>query len=140
MYFLDSDHMSLLERGGAEGVNIRNRLRNVPPDDVATTIINYEEQIRGWMARLASSTQPDSQMNDYSELKRLLNNYCRIAVVEFDEKAVAEFKRLRQESIRIGTMVLKIAAIALANGATIITRNAQDFSRVPDLKFGDWSV
>lgn len=92
------------------------------------------------MARLASGTQPERQMHDYSELKRLLNNYCRIAVVEFDAKAVAEFKRLCQEGVRIGTMDLKIAAIALANDATVLTRNAQDFSRVPNLKFEDWSV
>lgn len=56
MYFLDSDHMSFLERGGAEGMKIRSRLRTVAPDDVATTIISYEEQMRGWMARLASGT------------------------------------------------------------------------------------
>lgn len=35
MYFLDSDHMSLLERGGAEGVKIRSHLRTIAPDDVA---------------------------------------------------------------------------------------------------------
>ena len=135
MYLLDSDHLSLLERGGAEGIKIRNHLRTVPPDDVATTIINYEEQTRGWMARLAGSTQPERQRNDYSELKRMLNNYCRIAVIEFDSKAVAEFEHLRQAGIRIGTMDLKIAAIALANDATVITRNTRDFSRVPNLKF-----
>lgn len=47
MYLLDSDHMSLLERGGAEGAMIRSRLRTVAQDDVATTIISYEEQTRG---------------------------------------------------------------------------------------------
>ncbi len=140
MYLLDSDHMSLLERGGAEGVKIRSRLRTTALDDVATTIISYEEQIRGWMARLAGITELEKQMNDYSELKRLLNNYCRIAVVEFDAKAIAEFRRLRQAKIRVGTMDLKIAAIALANDATVLTRNTQDFSRVPNLKFEDWSV
>ena len=140
MYLLDSDHLSLLERGGAEGARIRNRLRNTPPDDVATTIISYEEQTRGWMARLAGSTQPERQMSDYSELKRILNNYCRIAVVNYDANAVAEFSRLRQAGVRIGAMDLKIAAIALANNATVITRNTQDFARVTDLKFEDWSV
>lgn len=140
MYLLDSDHMSLLERGGPEGVKIRNHLRTVPPDDVATSIVSYEEQTRGWMGRLASSKQPEKQMNDYFELKRLLNNYCRIAVVEFDARAVSEYKRLRQERVRIGTMDLKIAAIALANDATVLTRNSSDFSRVPNLKFEDWSV
>ena len=99
MYFLDSDHMSLLERGSTEGERIRNRLRSVPLDDVATTIISYEDQTRGWMSRLASSTQPERQMSDYSELKRLLNNYCRIAVVEYEAMAVTEFKRLRQSGI-----------------------------------------
>ena len=30
MVFLDSDHVSLIERGGAESQRIRARLRNVP--------------------------------------------------------------------------------------------------------------
>jgi predicted nucleic acid-binding protein len=58
MYILDSDHMSLLERGGELGANILNHLR----------------------------------------------------------------------------------AIALANDATVITRNMRDFSLVPNLKFDDWSA
>jgi len=33
------------------------------------------------------------------------------------------FERLKQAKIRIGTMDLKIAAIALANDATLLTRN-----------------
>jgi len=40
MYLLDTDHMSLLERGGAEGETLRMRLRSIPPDDAATTIIS----------------------------------------------------------------------------------------------------
>lgn len=43
MYLLDTDYMSLLDRGGIEGVKIRERLRGIPPDDVATTIISFEE-------------------------------------------------------------------------------------------------
>ena len=140
MYLLDTDHMSLIEHGGVEYERIKTHLRTVPPDDVATTIISYEEQTRGWLARIAEMKTPEHQIAVYSELKRQLRNYCDIAVVEFDAKAAAEFKRLRQAGVRIGTMDLKIAAIALANDATVITRNTQDFSRVPDLKFEDWSV
>jgi len=43
MVLLDSDHMSLLQRGGAEGDRIKQRLSELPPHDVATTIVNYEE-------------------------------------------------------------------------------------------------
>ena len=79
-------------------------------------------------------------MSDYGELKQLLQTYCNLAILDFDEKAAAEFVRLKQARIRIGTMDLKIAAIALANDATLLTRNLSDFSKVPDLKAEDWSA
>ena len=35
-------------------------------------------------------------------------------------------------------MDLKIASIALANDATLLTRNTNDFRRVPGLRIADW--
>lgn len=140
MYLLDTDHMTLLEHGGLEGNRIRRRIRSTGLDDIATTIVSYEEQMRGWLARLARGTTLARQVADYGELRQLLRNYCRIAVVEFDERAAAEFERLRQLRIRIGTMDLKIAAIALANNATVVTRDSTDFGRAPGLRIEDWSV
>jgi tRNA(fMet)-specific endonuclease VapC len=140
MVVLDSDHMSLVERGGTEGQRIWQRIRALPPDDVATTIVSFEEQSRGWLARIARATTLERQMSDYSELKQLLRTYCNIAVLDFSEKAATEFARLRQARIRIGTMDSKIAAIALAHDATLLTCNLSDFGKVPDLKAVDWSV
>lgn len=40
---------------------------------------------------------------------------------------------------RIGTMDLKIAAIALANDATLLSRNLRDFGKVPGLRVEDWT-
>jgi len=140
MVLLDSDHMSLLQRGSVEGDRIRHRLRALLPDEIATTIISYEEQMRGWLARLARAATLERQVSDYGELKRLLQNYCNIAVLEFDKRAGAEFQRFRQERVRIGTLDLKIAAIALANDATLLTRNITDFGKVPGLHAEDWSA
>jgi tRNA(fMet)-specific endonuclease VapC len=64
MVLLDSDHMSLLQRGGEPGQRIKQRLGHLPPDEVATTIINYEEQMRGWLARLARAATLDRQVSD----------------------------------------------------------------------------
>jgi tRNA(fMet)-specific endonuclease VapC len=61
-------------------------------------------------------------------------------VLEFDEPAGVEFEQLQRLRPRIGTMDLKIAAIALANNATVLTRNIQDFVRVPGLGVEDWSL
>jgi tRNA(fMet)-specific endonuclease VapC len=140
VYLLDTDHMSLLDRGGSAGQTLRARLRTIPVDDVATTIVSYEEQTRGWIARVAQVQAVDRQVVVYRELKRQLLNYCLIPVVDFDERAAAEFGQPRRARIRIGTMDLKIAAIALANDATLLSRNRSDFDKVPGLPVEDWSV
>ena len=140
MVVLDSDHMSLLQRGGSEGQRIRQRLRALPPDDVATTIVSYEEQTRGWLALLARASTLDRQVSDYSQLKQLLQDYCNIAVIDFNAAAATEFERLRQARVRIGTMDLKIAAIVLANNALLLTRNLSHFAKVSDLRAEDWSI
>lgn len=57
-----------------------------------------------------------------------------------DERASQQFQRLWQARIRIGTMDLKIAAIALVNDATLLTRNLSDFGKVPDLRIEDWTL
>ena len=140
MVLLDTDHMSLLQRGGAEGRQIRLRLRASPPDDIATSIVSYEEQMRGWLARLARMTTPERQIFDYGELKKLLQSYCNFAVLHYGAGASAEFQRLLALKLRIGTMDMKIAAIALANNAVLLTRNSTDFGKVPNLRTEDWSA
>ena len=140
MVLLDTDPMSLLQRGGAEGLRIRARLRTLPPDDVATTIVSYEEQMRGWLARLARMTSQERQIFDYSELKKLLQRYCSFAIIEYNREAAAEFQRLFASKPRLGTMDLKIAAIALANNAVLLTRNKTHFDKIIGLHTEDWSL
>ncbi len=57
MYILDADHMSLLERADSfEAHRLRKRLDKSPIEEKATSIVTFEEQMRGWMARLARSS------------------------------------------------------------------------------------
>ena len=139
MFVLDSDHMSLLDWGGRDAAVLRERLADVSEDQVATTIICYEEQMRGWMAYIASAKSIARQLEAYRRLRNHLDNYRTIPILDFDEGAAQEFQRLRRR-LRIGTMDLKIAAIVLSRDDTLLSRNLVDFAKVPGLKVEDWSV
>lgn len=141
MVVLDTDHMSLLEWSDVgDSMPLRARLAALSPAEVATTIISYEEQTRGWMPYLARTRSLTHQVEVYRRLRRQLENYCRIPVLAFDEQAAATLQRLRRTRIRIGTMDLKIAAITLSHGAVLLSRNLADFRQIPDLQVEDWTA
>ena len=143
LYILDTDHMSLLERLDTQaGYQIHNRMDQLlsSSDSAVTTVVTFEEQLRGWMARLAKAKTVSQQVVDYRKLNQLLENYRTIIVIDFDEKSALQFQALLKARIRIGTMDLKIAAITIANNATLLSRNLKDFSKIPDLKVEDWAI
>src|SRR5258705_11295987 len=115
MVVLDTDHMSLLERSGVQAsATLRARLATLQPAEVVTTIISYEEQVRGWMAYIARARSITQQVEAYRRLHRQLGNYCQIPVLAFDAPAAARFQQLRCTRPRIGTKDAKIAAIVLS--------------------------
>lgn len=140
MYVLDTDHMSLLEWDNEGSHSLRERLADCDPADVATTIISYEEQMRGWMAYVARAKTTAQQVEAYRRLRTHLDNYRQIPVLDFGENAAGIYQRLRRARIRIGAMDLKIAAIAISLDATLASRNLADFERVPELKVEDLTI
>lgn len=61
------------------------------------------------------------------------------AILPVNAAVSAEFDRLRQNrKLKIGLADLLIAAITLANGATLVTRNQKDFLKVPGLQLQNW--
>lgn len=141
MFVLDTDHVTLFEWAqGVEAQRLHSRLARVSLEDRATTIISYEEQTRGWLAYVARARTLVQQVDAYRKLSKHLDVYRPIQVLEFDELAAAEFQRLRKLHSRIGTLDLKIAAIVLANTATLLSRNRRDFDKISGLKVEDWTT
>jgi tRNA(fMet)-specific endonuclease VapC len=140
MFVLDTDHMSLLEWDSAGAFRLRERLAEIDPAEVATTIVSYEEQVRGWMAYISRAKTIDQHVEGYRRLRSHLENYRQIPVLDFDRNAASRYEGLRRARIRIGAMDLKIAAIVLASDATLLSRNLVDFGQVPGLKVEDWTV
>ena len=140
MWVLDTDYLTILERGGSTALSIQMRLDQVPIREIGTTIVNYEEQMRGWLSRAAQANMLTQLQKAYARLEEHMATFGALTVLSFDAQAATEFERLVKARIRIGTMDLRIAAICLANDATLLTRNLKDFGQVPGLKFEDWSV
>jgi tRNA(fMet)-specific endonuclease VapC len=137
---LDTDHLSLIQRSdSAEGRRLAARLEPVAEDEVCTTIINYEEQTRGWLGFLARARTITHQVDAYRRLMLHVDMYTRIPLLPFDDQAAVRFQSLQRQRLRVATMDLKIAAVVLANGGTLLTRNLSDFARVPGLQTDDWT-
>ncbi|MGE3537188.1 MAG: type II toxin-antitoxin system VapC family toxin [Candidatus Tectimicrobiota bacterium] len=141
MVVLDTDHLSVMERGEQPGwMALRARLAPLQAEDVVTTILSYEEHMRGWTAYLAHEQTVAHQIAAYRRLLQHLDNYRRLPVLGFDDAAGAVFQRLRRARVRVGTMDLKIAAIALSRDALLLSKNVTELSQVPDLRVEDWTV
>ena len=56
----------------------------------------------------------------------------------FDDKAADRFEQTRAGGVRIGSMDLKIASIALVHNALVLSANLQDFQKVPGLRVENW--
>lgn len=61
-------------------------------------------------------------------------------LLSIDEPSADEFDRLRanRKLKKIGRADLLIASITLANRATLVTRNLEDFRQVPGLQVENW--
>jgi tRNA(fMet)-specific endonuclease VapC len=141
MVILDTDHLTLMqEEESVAKANLRRRLIGIDSSEFATTIVTYEEQMRGWLAFKARAKNLTQEIAAYAKLRKHLDDYRSLVVIDFDGQAAAEFQRLRRMRIRIGTMDLKIAAIALAQDTTLLTRNLADFRKVPGLRAEDWTI
>ncbi len=141
MVVLDTDHLSVLERSEQPGwMALRARLASLPSEDVVTTILSYEEHMRGWMAYLAHEQTVAHQVAAYRRLLQHLDNYRRLPVLGFDDAAGAVFQRLRRARVRVGTMDLKIAAIALSRDALLLSRNVVELRQIPELRVEDWTT
>jgi tRNA(fMet)-specific endonuclease VapC len=135
-YILDTDHVSLYQRRHPQVVA---RVLATAPADLAATTITLGEQVQGRLAVIRQArSQPDAARG-YLRLRETVEFYQTIQLVDYTTAAVDHFEELRRQGIRIGTQDLRIAAIALAEGAILVSRNARDFAQVPGLILEDWA-
>jgi tRNA(fMet)-specific endonuclease VapC len=138
MLILDTDHFVEYQKGTSpEAQRLKQRLDQTN-EPFGTTIITVEEVMRGWLAAIRRTMDPFRQINAYAKLRQLFRSFATWDVVEWTAASAAEFAALKRAKTRVGTMDLKIASVALANDSTLLSRNLQDFEKVPGLRVVDW--
>lgn len=139
MILLDTDHLSVMKyRAGERAIRLREQLETAPADTgpLGTTIVNVEEQMRGWLASIAKERHPRRQVAPYRDLAGLFEFFSGFAIAPFDEAAADLLGTF--SSINIKATDRKVAAIALAQNALLLTANKRDFAKIPGLRFENW--
>ncbi len=136
VYLLDTTTLTHLQR---KHPRVTAAVRNHAGDIVVITSVNVEEVIGGWFTLLRRARTNSQEAFASENLAQATMHIALFPVLAATEKALDRFDHLVRLKLNVGKMDLKIAAIALELDATVVTNNAIDFGRVPNLKWEDWS-
>ncbi|HYT90268.1 MAG TPA: type II toxin-antitoxin system VapC family toxin [Gemmataceae bacterium] len=137
LFVLDTDILSLWQHAHPA---VSKHVAAHAADELAVTVITVQEQLDGWHARLSRAREHKEIADLYRRLADTVRFLSRVQIVSFSEGAIDRYEELRGLKLNIGKMDLRIAAIVLDQGATLVTRNTRDFARVPALQMEDWSA
>jgi tRNA(fMet)-specific endonuclease VapC len=133
-YLLDTNVVSVALRGRPEIVRRRFDDVILRGETVALSMLVYHELYFGALR----SASPDKNLTRLQLFKERFGN--PIEFTESDAQVAAEIRMvLSTNGNIIGPYDTLIAAQALRLDATLVTSNVREFSRVPGLKWEDWT-
>lgn len=137
MFILDTDMLSHLMYGRQPVVDrVGQAIR-----DVVSTAVSRIEILRGRFQAVMAAEDASKLLQAHDRLERTEAFLESIRLLPVEAASGEEFDRLRQNKKlkKIGRGDLLIAAITLANQATLISRNPKDFRQVPGLQVESWA-
>lgn len=139
-YLLDTDHASILHwPGGTEYAVLVAHLNLHAADGTGVSVVSFHEQMLGANNQISQARSSEELARGYERMFKGIDLFRRFPLVAFDKAAADAFDRLKRQKTRVGKMDLRIAAIAVAHGLTLVTRNVRDFGKVPGLRIEDWT-
>ena len=117
------------------------RAVTIPPHEQAVPVVVIEEIMRGRLQVIRQAEAGQARVNlprAYDLFEQTLRDIQQVTVLSYTPQADTLYLQWRHQRIRVGTHDLRIAAICVAHGATLISRNRQDYTRVPGLQVEFW--
>ena len=141
MFLLDTDYAVLFQRGDSEELGrLLERMSAYPETAFHYPVITFHEQMLGANAYISRAKSRRELVRGYAMLHQILVDFSAAQVLAFDDAAARTFEELRTQRVRVGTMDLRIASIALSRDLTVLTRNLVDFEQIPGLRVEDWTT
>ena len=137
VYVLDSDILTLFQRGHQ---TVIDQFAAHQSDELVTTVVTLDEILSGWYTQYRKAKSPVEQATASARFAQAWNAIRRFPTLPLDLPAVQRFHALLGLKLNIGRNDLRIAAIALEVGATLVSRNLKDFRQIPGITCEDWSV
>ncbi len=104
-------------------------------------IIVVEEIIRGRLNVIRQAEAGKSKVSidrAYQLFQDTFDDFRYLQILSYTPQAELQFQQWKKQKIRISTHDLRIAAICIAHDATLISRNRQDFEKLPELTVEYW--
>jgi tRNA(fMet)-specific endonuclease VapC len=140
-FLMDTDHISILQRQmGPEFIVLTRWIHRHSFADLGFSVVSFHEQVMGCNNYINRARQREDIVRGYGMLDRTLHSYSTAPVLPFDATAASTFDGLVTQRLRVATMDLRIAAIAISRGLILLTRNVSDFGKVPGLLTENWTV
>ena len=138
-YLLDTDIVSLAHRGKHD---LPARVAAARAShDVVLSVVTRVEVLRGRLDAVTKAADGAGLLRAQDLLRESEAFLGGFRVLLFAAAAVETAERLRDDKRvkKCGRNDLLNACIALANGATLVTRNTKDYANVPGLKLENWA-
>ena len=138
-FLLDTDTLTLFQHD--QPAVVRNVAAHAAGGiALATVTATVEEQVGGWYVRVRQARTPADHLLSSELLTRIAPTWSRFELLPLTPSVLATFDQLVRAKLGVKRNDLRIAAVALNAGATLVTRNRRDFARVPNLPLADWSA
>jgi len=111
-------------------------------DEVVITVVSRIEILLGRFATLLKAADSAELLRGQKRLHEAERDLARLSrILPINAASASECDRLLATKglRRIGRADLLIASIALANKATLVTRNRRDFQKMPGLRIESWA-
>lgn len=110
-------------------------------DEVVIAILSRIETLQGRFATLMKGADGPELERGQQRLDQAERDLAAFRVLPVTAAVATEFDQLRENKKlkKIGRADLLIACIALANRATLVTRNLKHFGQVPGLQIENWA-